>query len=51
MALQFLLVNLFAGANPGVALQTIRQLMAKADVAKYKAAKAVRRSSDAQGMK
>jgi hypothetical protein len=48
VGLRLLMVNLFAGASPGVALQTIYQLMANADSVKHEAAKAVRRSSDSQ---
>jgi hypothetical protein len=43
MGLRFLMVNLFAGANPGVALQTVHQLMAHADAVKHEAAEVVRR--------
>jgi hypothetical protein len=43
MGLRFLMVNLFAGANPGVALQTVHRLMAHADAVKREAAKVVRR--------
>jgi hypothetical protein len=49
-ALKFLLVNLFAGANPGVALQTIYQMMASADSVKQKSAEIVRRSGEAQSV-
>jgi hypothetical protein len=43
MGLRFLMVNLFAGANPGVALQTVHQLMAHADAVKHEAAEVARR--------
>jgi hypothetical protein len=43
IGLRFLMVNLFAGANPGVALQTVHQLMAHADAVKHEAAEVVRR--------
>jgi hypothetical protein len=43
MGLRFLMINLFAGATPGVALQTVHQLMAYANAAKHEAADGVRR--------
>jgi hypothetical protein len=43
MGLRFLMVNLFDGANPGVALQTVHQLMAHADAVKHEAAEVARR--------
>jgi hypothetical protein len=45
MGLRFLLVNLYAGATPGVALQTVHQIMAHADGAKHEAAEVVRRQA------
>jgi hypothetical protein len=52
MGLRFLMVNLFAGVNPRMALQTVHQLMAHADSVKYNAAaKVVRCSSEGQDTK
>jgi hypothetical protein len=51
MGVRFLLLNLFAGATPGLALQTVRQIMTHADKSKQEAAEIVRRSSDAQDAK
>jgi hypothetical protein len=45
MGLRFLLINLYAGATPGVTLQNVRQIMAHADEAKHEAAEAVRRQA------
>jgi hypothetical protein len=45
MGLRFLMVNLFAGATPGVALQTVHHLMAHANAAKHEAAEGVRRQA------
>jgi hypothetical protein len=45
MGFRLLMANLFAGANPGVALQTIYQLMANADSVKHEAAEVVRRQA------
>jgi hypothetical protein len=50
MGLRFLMVNLFAGANPGVALQTVHQLMAHADAVKHEAAKVRVRSDTGLGV-
>jgi hypothetical protein len=46
VGLRFLMLNLFAGATPGLALQTVRQIMAHADSAKHEAAEVLRRSSE-----
>jgi hypothetical protein len=43
MGFRLLMINLFAGATPGVALQTVHQLMANADSVKREAAEVVRR--------
>lgn len=43
MGFRLLMINLFAGATPGVALQTVHQLMAYANAAKHEAADGVRR--------
>jgi hypothetical protein len=52
MGLRLLMVNLFAGATPGLALQNVYQIMEYADSAKYhEAAKVMRRSSEGQGTK
>jgi hypothetical protein len=52
MRLRLLMVNLFAGALPGLALQNVYQIMEYADSAKYnEAAKVMRRSSEGQGTK
>jgi hypothetical protein len=52
MGLRLLMVNLFAGALPGLALQNVYQIMEYADSAKYnEAAKVMRRSSEGQGTK
>jgi hypothetical protein len=52
MGLRFLMVNLFARANPGLALQNVHQIMEHADSAKHNAAaKVMRLSSEGQGTK
>lgn len=42
MGFRLLMVNLFAGVTPGVALQTVHHLMAHANSVKHEAAEAVR---------
>jgi hypothetical protein len=52
MGLRSLMVNLFAGATPGLTLQNVYQIMEYADSAKCnEAAKVMRRSSEGQGTK
>jgi hypothetical protein len=52
MGLRLLMVNLFAGATPGLALQNVHQIIEYADSAKYnEAAKVMRRSSESRGTK
>jgi hypothetical protein len=49
MGLRLLVLNLLPAATPGLALETLRQIMAYADFAKHtEAARVVRRSNESQ---